>query len=172
MTERVILVDENDRELGTEEKERAHREGMLHRAFSVFVFDARGRLLLQRRALTKYHSAGLWTNTCCSHPRPGEGIEAAARRRLREEMGMECDDLRVVFPLLYRAELDRGMTEHEYDHVLVGTCDRDPVPAPDEVVEWAWVDADAARRDAEENPGRYTYWFRLALPEVLDRMAP
>jgi len=171
MTEQVVRVDEYDREIGTEEKERAHREGMLHRAFSVFVFDSRGRLLLQRRALTKYHSAGLWTNTCCSHPRPGEDVQDAARRRLREEMGMACDDLRVAFPLLYRAELDRGMIEHEYDHVLLGTCERDPVPSPDEVVEWAWVDAEAVRRDVEEHPDRYTYWFRIALPEVLDLRA-
>lgn len=169
MTERVILVDEHDRELGTEEKERAHREGRLHRAFSVFVFDSRGRLLLQRRARTKYHSAGLWTNTCCSHPRPGEGVPAAAARRLREEMGMECA-LRPSFPLLYRAELDRGMTEHEYDHVLVGECDRDPVPDPAEVEEWAWVSPAALRREVERRPEAYTYWFRLALPELLDRL--
>lgn len=169
MTEQVVLVDENDRETGTEEKERAHREGKLHRAFSVFVFDPRGRLLLQRRARTKYHSAGLWTNTCCSHPRPGESVDAAARRRLREEMGMECE-LRGAFPFVYRAELDRGMTEHEYDHVLVGESDRDPAPDPDEVDAWAWVDADAVRREVAERPERFTHWFRLALPELLDRM--
>lgn len=170
MTERVILVDEHDREVGSEEKERAHREGLLHRAFSVFVFNSRGDLLLQRRAPTKYHSPGLWTNTCCSHPRPGESVEAAARRRLREEMGMECE-LRVSFPLLYRAELDRGMTEHEYDHVLVGECDRDPVPDPDEVDGWAWVAPDVVRREVAERPDLYTYWFRLALPRLLDRMS-
>jgi isopentenyl-diphosphate delta-isomerase len=167
--EKVILVDENDRELGTEEKERAHREGRLHRAFSVFVFDARGRLLLQRRSRTKYHSAGLWTNTCCSHPRPGERVEAAALRRLREEMGIECE-LRSVFPLLYRAELEGGMTEHEYDHVLVGECGRDPAPDPDEVDDWAWVDAAEVRREVAEAPERFTHWFRLALPELLDRL--
>lgn len=169
MAEQVILVDENDRDVGTEEKERAHREGKLHRAFSVFVFDPRGRLLLQRRARTKYHSAGLWTNTCCSHPRPGEPVEAAARRRLREEMGLECA-LRIVFPLLYRAELDRGMTEHEYDHVLVGECGLDPEPDPGEVDDWAWVDAEAVRREVAARPERFTHWFRLALPELLERM--
>ncbi|MEW5927662.1 MAG: isopentenyl-diphosphate Delta-isomerase [Gemmatimonadota bacterium] len=171
MAERVILVDESDREVGTEDKERAHREGRLHRAFSVFVFNSRGEMLLQRRARGKYHSPGLWTNTCCSHPRPGESVEVAARRRLREEMGLECE-LRGSFPFLYRAELDRGMTEHEYDHVLVGECDRDPVPDADEVEAWAWVDPDEVRRDLAERPDRYTYWFRLALPDLLDRMAP
>lgn len=170
MAERVILVDESDREVGTEDKERAHREGRLHRAFSVFVFNSRGEMLLQRRARGKYHSPGLWTNTCCSHPRPGESVAAAARRRLREEMGMECE-LRGAFPFLYRAELDGGMTEHEYDHVLVGECDRDPVPDADEVEEWAWVDPEALRSRVEEDPESYTYWFRIALPDLLDRMA-
>ena len=170
MAERVILVDERDREVGTEDKERAHREGRLHRAFSVFVFNSRGEMLLQRRARGKYHSAGLWTNTCCSHPRPGESVEAAARRRLREEMGMECE-LHGAFPFVYRAELDGGMTEHEYDHVLVGECDRDPVPDADEVEEWAWADPEALRSRVEEDPESYTYWFRIALPNLLDRMA-
>src|SRR5919205_4313288 len=125
--EELILVDAQDRELGVKEKLQAHVEGALHRAVSVFVFDGGGRLLLQKRAPTKYHSAGLWSNTACGHPRPGESTLAAARRRLREEMGFDCE-LREAFQFLYRAELDGELVEHEYDHVFVGVHDRDPAP--------------------------------------------
>src|SRR5687768_17165134 len=117
--EQVILVDEWNREVGADEKLRAHESGALHRAFSVFVFDAAGRLLLQRRARSKYHSGGLWSNTACGHPRPGEGTDEAARRRLREEMGFECG-LREAFVFTYRAELEGGLVEHEFDQVFVG----------------------------------------------------
>src|SRR6185503_9661232 len=123
--EMVVLVDEDDREAGTGEKMAVHRSGRLHRAFSVFVVDGEGRLLLQRRAAVKYHSAGLWSNTCCGHPRPGETILAAATRRLKEEMGFECR-LRPAFSFIYRAALDHGLTEHELDHVLLGSHDGAP----------------------------------------------
>src|ERR671913_2483251 len=136
--EEVILVDEHDRVVGAGEKLRAHREGALHRAFSVFVFDAGGRLLLQKRAREKYHSGGLWSNTACGHPRPGEPTATAARRRLREEMSLDCE-LREAFEFVYRAELDGALVEHEYDHVFVGTHEGDPAPDPSEVAGWRWV---------------------------------
>ena len=125
--ELVVLIDPKDREIGQMEKLAAHREGRLHRAFSVFVFNAKGELLLQQRAATKYHSASLWTNTCCGHPRPGETLVAAGERRLKEEMGLSIP-LRTTFHFTYRAELEHGLVEHEMDHVLIGTSDLDPHP--------------------------------------------
>src|SRR5687768_6652445 len=137
--ERVILVDGLDREIGSEEKLRAHRTGVLHRAFSVFVFDAHDRVLLQRRADGKYHSGGLWSNTCCGHPRPGESIESAALRRLRAEMGiLECK-VRRVSSFLYRTAVGNGLVEHEVDHVVIGEWNGEPAPDPTEVSEWRWV---------------------------------
>ena len=160
--ERVILVDERDRELGTVEKLRAHKEGSLHRAFSVFIFDRAGRLLLQRRARGKYHSGGLWSNTACGHPRPGEATREAARRRLREEMGLDCE-LREAFAFLYRAELGGALVEHEYDHVFVGVGETEPAPDPSEVEEWRWVSMGELRRALAEEPQRYSYWLKLAV---------
>src|SRR5918993_2028073 len=153
--EEVILVDEHDRVVGAGEKLRAHREGALHRAFSVFVFDAGGRLLLQRRARTKYHSGGLWSNTACGHPRPGEETAAAARRRLREEMNFDCE-LREEFAFLYRAELEGGLVEHEYDHVFAGTFAGRPAPDPAEVEDWEWVKVEELRRAVGREPARYS----------------
>jgi len=160
--ERVILVDEQDREVGSSEKLRAHLDGALHRAFSVFVFDALGRLLLQRRASAKYHSGGLWSNTACGHPRPGEATGAAARRRLREEMNFDCE-LRESFAFLYRAELGGGLVEHEYDHVFVGTFAGSPAPDPEEVEDWEWVALDDLRLALRDEPERYSYWLKLAV---------
>ncbi len=167
MQDQVILVDERDNQIGTGAKIAVHQSGELHRAFSIFVFDTQGRLLLQRRADHKYHSAGLWTNTCCSHPRPGESVEEAARRRLGEEMGMECG-LEEIFAFIYNARLENGLIEHEYDHVLVGHCDAAPSPDPDEVGEWRWADLDELEQSIAANPAQYTVWFRLSLPRVLD----
>lgn len=169
MTEHVILVDENDREIGIGEKMDAHRSGALHRAFSVFVFDSAGRLLLQKRARGKYHSAGLWSNTCCGHPRPGETTETAARRRLREEMNFECE-LRSAFSFVYRVELDNRLVEHEYDHVFVGHHDEDPAPEPAEVEAWSWVSVPELSKDLRARPESYSYWLRIALlrPELYD----
>ncbi len=163
MEEQVIWVDAEDREVGVGEKLATHREGTLHRAFSVVIFNSAGEMLLQQRAVTKYHSGGLWSNTCCGHPRPGETTEAAGRRRLQEEMGIECP-LEEMFTFLYRTELGDGLSENEYDHVLVGHCDGlTPHPAHDEVADWRWVNMADLRRDIAAQPEQYTYWFKVLL---------
>ena len=164
--EHVILVDHTGREIGTEEKLQAHREGKLHSAFSIFVFNAVGELLLQRRAWTKYHSGGLWTNTCCSHPRPGESYDRAARRRLNEEMGFDCE-LTGLFSFIYHVQLDNSLFEHELDHVFVGHYNGQPVPNPNEVDDWKWMNINALKQDVQENPKDYTYWFKLTLDRVV-----
>lgn len=165
MWEEVILVDEEDRALGAAEKLEAHRRGGLHRAFSVFVFDSAGNVLLQKRARDKYHSGGLWSNTCCSHPRPGEEVIDAARRRLSEEMGFTCD-LREVFSFVYRAEVGNDLIEHEYDHVLVGTFDGRPAPDASEVEAWRWCPLEDLRKDLAADPESYTRWLTLAMTRV------
>jgi len=169
--ERVVLVDEEDRPRGTSEKLEAHRSGELHRAFSVLLFNRRGELLLQRRALGKYHSGGLWTNTCCGHPRPGEITTAAARRRLGEEMGIDCE-LVPLFSFIYRADLDGGLTEHELDHVLVGRWDADPLPDPEEAEDWRWVPFETLRSEVEARPELFTFWFRRILEEYPTDASP
>lgn len=161
----LILVDENDNPIGEMEKLKAHQKGLLHRAFSVFAFNEKGELLLQRRAPHKYHSAGLWTNTCCSHPAPGEDTEAAAHRRLQEEMGFDCP-LTHKGHLLYRVEFDNGLTEHEFDHIFVGRFDGEPHLNPDEADAFRWLSADALRADIAAYPEAYTYWFKLAFEEA------
>ena len=168
--ERVVLVDADDVPVGVQEKLRAHEDGSLHRAVSVFLFDARGAVLLQRRALAKYHSGGLWSNAACGHPRPEELPLDAARRRLREEMGIACA-LRPAFRFTYRADLGGGLSEHEVDHVFVGRCETEPDPDPAEVMEWKWVRLDDARADLRRRPQRYTAWFGLALDEIVARRA-
>jgi isopentenyl-diphosphate delta-isomerase len=164
----LVLVDENDRPLGTAEKLAAHqRGGALHRAFSVFLFDAAGRMLLQRRAAGKYHFGGLWTNACCSHPRPAEAVADAARRRVREELGIDVP-LDHAFGFVYRAEDPAsGLTEHEYDHVFVGRFDGEAVPDPAEVAALRWVEPAELLRDVEAAPGQYTPWFKIVLERVL-----
>ncbi|HEU4564038.1 MAG TPA: isopentenyl-diphosphate Delta-isomerase [Gemmatimonadaceae bacterium] len=171
MEEMVVLVDGEDSPLGTAGKLRAHRERLLHRAFSLFVFDARGQLLLQRRAAGKYHSAGLWSNACCGHPRPGESVEAAAARRLHEEMGLRCEVERVS-AFTYIAALDGGLWEHEYDHVLVGRTDAEPRPDPREVGAWRRLPLDDLRREMRAAPERFTAWLAPALEELLARRKP
>ncbi len=161
MEESVVLVDLRDREIGTEEKLQAHRKGLLHRALSIFLFNQKGEWLLQQRALSKYHSPGLWSNTCCSHPRPGEAPLDAAHRRLHEEMGMSCD-LQFRYTFLYRAELDHGLIEHELDHIFFGFTESDPSPNPDEVASWKWISGDLLQEDLTH----YTAWFKLLCPSV------
>lgn len=162
MEERVVLVDPSDCAIGTEYKLAAHRSGVLHRAFSVFVFDQAGNLLLQRRTRAKYHSGGLWANSCCGHPRPGELVQAAATRRLYEEMGFRAD-LRMLTSFRYRAEVGNGLVEHEYDHILVGRFDDTPAPDPDEVEEWRWVRMGSLDGEIARHADRFAAWFPIAL---------
>ncbi|MYB00158.1 isopentenyl-diphosphate Delta-isomerase [Candidatus Poribacteria bacterium] len=166
MQEHVILVDHTGREIGTEEKIQAHQDGKLHRAFSIFVFNTLGEVLLQKRAETKYHSGGLWTNTCCSHPRPGENHHQAARRRLHEEMGFDCE-LQELFNFIYHVKLNDDLFEHELDRVFVGHYDGQPAPNPDEVDDWKWMNISTLKQDVQENPDNYTYWFKLVLDRVI-----
>jgi isopentenyl-diphosphate delta-isomerase len=167
--ERVVLVDRDDRELGTAPKLAAHREGRLHRALSVILVDGLGRLLLQKRHVGKYHSGGLWTNACCSHPRPGEGILEAAQRRLLEEMGIACP-LAPLFSVPYRAELDKGMTEHEVVHVFGGRYAGPVRPDPAEAEGFDWVEPEALLRDLDASPERYSVWFRKYCREYWGRL--
>ncbi len=167
--EKVILVDEADNQVGLMEKMRAHEEAVLHRAFSVFVFNDKGELLLQQRATHKYHSPGLWTNTCCSHQREGETNIQAGRRRLMEEMGFDCE-LEDSFWFIYRAEFDNGLTEHELDHVLIGQYDEDPKINPDEVSDYKWMTMESVREDMEIHPDRYTEWFKIIFREYDQRL--
>jgi len=158
--EYVILVDENDQEIGSMEKQEAHEKGLLHRAFSVFVFNENKELLLQQRALTKYHSAGLWTNTCCSHPRIGETIEQAAHRRLTEEMGFDCE-LITKTSFIYKAAFENGLTEHEFDHVLVGNFNGEISFNPTEVKNFKWINLEELQIDLLQNNQNYTAWFKI-----------
>lgn len=162
MTEQLILVDHDDRVLGVGEKLQVHREGALHRAFSIFIFNSENQLLLQKRAQTKYHTAGLWSNTCCGHPRPGESILDAAHRRLKEEMNFDCT-LQEIFKFKYRAELENNLIEHEYDYVVVGKFDTDPMPNPSEVEDWRWVNMNDLKKALSDNPSLYTYWLNVVV---------
>lgn len=163
--EQVILVNEHDEVLGVMEKIEAHEKALLHRAFSVFVFNKRHQLLLQKRALTKYHSGGLWTNTCCSHPRPGEPTENAALRRLKEEMGFETN-LTKAFTFIYQASFENGLTENEFDHVYIGEYDGMVTPNPEEVASFAYYTLDEIESSMQEHPEQYTVWFQIAFPKL------
>ena len=159
--EKVILVDKNDNQVGLMPKLEAHEKGVLHRAFSIFIFNSKYELLLQKRASSKYHSGGLWTNTCCSHPREGEDTLDAANRRLDEEMGIKTS-LRKVYDFIYKAELDNQLTEHEFDHVFYGVCDNDPILNKDEAEDFKWVDMETLNNDIIKNEDNYTVWFKIA----------
>jgi isopentenyl-diphosphate Delta-isomerase len=165
----VVLVDTEDREIGTMEKLQAHQEGVLHRAFSIFIFNSRGEMLIHQRAEGKYHSAGLWTNACCSHPASGEDLAVALKRRLKEEMHMQADMFE-LFSFVYKAELENGLTEHEFDHVVYGISDSIPFPNPEEVQAWKYVSIAELHADVEKNPMHYTEWFKLCYQRVLDHM--
>lgn len=161
----VILVDEQDNETGVMEKMQAHREGRLHRAFSIFIFNDKDQLLLQQRALDKYHSGGLWTNTCCSHPRPNETVKDAANRRLFEEMGISCA-LSIQTSFIYQTPFENGLTEHELDYVLTGTLNSNPNINQAEVNAFKWMGMDDLKKDIALHPEHYTSWFKIALEKV------
>ncbi len=167
--EEIILVDENDNPVGCETKLRAHEDGgKLHRAFSIFVFDSGGKLLLQRRAKKKYHFGGLWSNTCCSHPKKGEELQNAAHTRLQQEFGFDTQ-LKEIFSFLYRAsDAGSGLTEHEFDHVFCGEFSGEAHPNPDEIDDWKWVDPAELLADLENNPDDYTPWFKIAVQRVIE----
>jgi len=165
MKDSVVLVDEHDLEYGSMEKYEAHKKGKLHRAFSIFIINNSRQLLLQKRAFTKYHSAGLWSNTCCSHPRPGEDIHTAAKRRLMEEMGFDCN-ITEQFSFIYKTSLENQLIEYEFDHILLGKYSEDPLPDPAEVAEWKWLNFDKVSNDLEQNRQKYTYWFPLIWDKI------
>ena len=160
--ENVILVDESDNVVGTMEKMEAHRRGVLHRAFSILLFNTKGEVLLQKRSANKYHSAGLWTNTCCSHPLPDEPVDRATRRKLKQEMGIDLQP-EFAYKFIYKAPLDNGLTEHEFDHVFVGQFEGEPSINTDEVEDWKFVNLEALKQDVHHNPDAYTAWFKLIL---------
>jgi isopentenyl-diphosphate delta-isomerase len=161
----VILVDEQDNPVGTMGKMEVHEKALLHRAFSVFIFNDKGEMLLQKRAATKYHSAGLWTNTCCSHPKPGETTEAAAIKRLQEEMGFSTP-ISKAFSFVYKAPFDNGLTEHEYDHVFTGTFNGLINPDPREVSDYCYQSIETVKENVQTHPDHFTEWFKIALPKV------
>ncbi len=162
----VILVNKKGKEIGKEEKLKAHQEGILHRAFSVFIFNKKGELLLQKRAQPKYHSAGLWSNACCSHPRPALDLKEEAKKRLKEEMGIEAD-LKEKFSFIYKAKVGE-MEEHEFDYVFIGKFDGKPKPDQNEVSDWKWINKDDLQRDIKENPEKYTPWLKIILKKVFN----
>lgn len=161
----VVLVDENDNETGLMEKMEAHEKAILHRAFSIFIFNSKGEMLIHRRALTKYHTPGLWTNACCSHPRKSESLNDATNRRLMEEMGMRCE-LKKAFDFVYKADVGQGLTEHEFDHVFVGTTDELPLINPDEVDSYKYISLPELRKWIAEQPELFTAWFKIAFKEL------
>lgn len=165
----VILVDANDNQIGIMEKQEAHEKALLHRAFSIFVFNDNDELLLQQRAFNKYHSSGLWTNTCCGHPRPGENILQAAHRRLFEEMGFDCQ-LEQRHKFIYKAQFENGLTEHELDYILTGNYRNEININKDEVSGYKWVRLEWLQQDLQQNPQHYTEWFKIILKEFMEKL--
>lgn len=159
--EKIILVNKKDKPLGTEEKLKAHLDGKLHRAFSILIFNSQGKMLIQQRAKSKYHSPNLWANTCCSHPRPKETLLEAVKRRLKEEVGIECD-LKEIFSFIYKAKIG-NLIENEFDHVFVGKFDGDPTPNKEEIQNLKWINLKNLKRDIKENEEKYTFWFKKIL---------
>jgi isopentenyl-diphosphate delta-isomerase len=165
--EQVILVDENDNQIGLMPKMEAHEKALLHRAFSVFIFNKENELMLQQRALHKYHSPGLWTNTCCSHQREGETNLQAGKRRLQEEMGF-FTDLEETITFIYKAPFDNGLTEHELDHIMIGSFEDKPFINKDEVADWKWMPLEGVRNDILKQPELYTAWFIIIFEKFYD----
>jgi len=162
----LIIVDERDHQVGKLEKLEVHRLGLLHRAFSLFIFNSKGELLLQQRAVGKYHSAGLWTNSCCGHPHFGEDIANAATRRLKEELGMYCQ-IKFTFSFIYKTKFENGLTEHEFDHVFFGVTDDIPEPEKTEVQNWKYIDLANLENDLLINPHLYTSWLQVCFNKVV-----
>ncbi|WP_026888935.1 isopentenyl-diphosphate Delta-isomerase [Clostridium beijerinckii] len=169
MAEYIIAVNESDNEIGSIEKMEAHRKGTLHRAFSILVFNSKNQLLLQKRNVKKYHSPGLWTNTCCSHPKYGESLNDAIHRRLREEMGFTCE-LEEVFSFIYKVKLENDLFENEYDHVFIGKYDGEVIVNKDEVDDFKWGDINEIKKDIVEKPELYTYWFKYLVNKAEDKI--
>lgn len=167
--EQVILVDEQDNEIGLMSKMEAHEKGLLHRAFSIFIFNDKGEMLLHQRAKHKYHSGGLWTNACCSHPRQGETLKEAANRRLMEEMGMTCE-VEKFFSFTYKSKLDKGLYEHEFDHVFIGHTNTLPNINPEEVEAYKYMHPDEIRADINTHPEQYTEWFKICFNRVMEEI--
>lgn len=163
--DKVILVNEHDDLVGVMDKMEAHRQGLLHRAFSIFIFNGKGEMLLQQRAISKYHSGGLWTNACCSHPMPGEKTNDAAQRRLKEELGFETP-VEKIFDFVYKANFDNGLTEHEFDHVFAGEYDGKLHINPDEVQDFCYKEISEIKNTMQTHPQKYTAWFHLAFPRI------
>jgi len=163
--DQVVLVNERDEPIGVMEKMEAHQKGLLHRAFSVFIFDSNGKMLLQQRASEKYHGAHLWTNACCSHPMPGEELMVAAQRRLQEEMGFTTE-LVEIFSFIYRAQVENNLVEHELDHVFAGQYERKILPDPHEVSAFYYERMDQIKYEIETTPGKFTAWFKIAFPQI------
>ena len=171
-TEEVVLINSNDEAIGSMEKLQVHQEGLLHRAFSVLILNDIGDMLIQRRAFEKYHSGGAWSNACCGHPRPGESTQAAAERRLQEEMGFTVP-LKKLYHFTYKADLGNGLTEHEFDHVFLGVYNDEPLPNPNEVADWRYVSIDRLQQELKINTEDFSFWFRLIMAEFpLRYLAP
>jgi len=163
--QKVILVDKYNKEIGSEEKIKAHKEGFLHRAFSIFIFNSKGDLLLQQRSKNKYHSGGLWSNTVCSHPRIGESYDQAIHRRMIEEVGFDCE-LRKITSFVYRADLEGGLVENEHDTIFIGEYNGIINPNPEEVMDYKWVSLAVLKKDLKRNPKKYSSWLKIALNKI------
>ena len=163
--EKVILVNKNNKKIGEEEKIKAHKEGKLHRAFSIFIFNSKGELLIQQRARTKYHSGCLWSNSVCSHPRPNETYFQSTHRRLKEEMGFDCK-LKKLFCLIYNTGFKNGLIENEYDCVFIGKFDGKPKPNKKEIMNYKWISINKLKEEIKKNPHKYTVWLKIALRRI------
>ncbi|MDR1970098.1 MAG: isopentenyl-diphosphate Delta-isomerase [Candidatus Nomurabacteria bacterium] len=168
--EEIILVDEKDKQMGSGEKLQVHKDGKLHRAFSIYVFNSRGELLVQKRHPLKYHSGNLWANTCCSHPRVGESLDHAVHRRLKEEMGFDCE-LAEKTEFIYEVKFENGLSEHEYLHVYIGQFDGDPIPNKDEVVDYKWISLEDLEKDIAKNEDVYAYWLKVTMMDKIFKTA-
>lgn len=168
MTNKIVLVDKKDKKIGEDYKIKVHKEGKLHRAFSIFIFNSKGETLLQKRSFKKYHSGGLWSNACCSHPNLKENIVSSARKRLKEEMGFNCK-LKEIFSFIYKAKLNKKFIEHEFDHVLIGKFNGKPKINTNEVEDFKWVNYKFLIDDVKKHPQNYTYWFKKCYKKVIKK---